>query len=87
MNTATVSIPREGVKVRIHICEGANTYFKKNSSKIFACICASANTGPTCICAKINSSRLFSCMYCFRAGGYLGTFRGVLSDCSFRLSF
>ena len=29
MNTATVSIQREGAKVRIHICEGANTYFNQ----------------------------------------------------------
>ena len=31
VNTATVSIQTEGAKVRIHICEGANTYFKNNS--------------------------------------------------------
>ena len=35
VNTATVSIQTEGAKVRIHICKGANTYFKKSSSKIF----------------------------------------------------
>ena len=71
MNTATVSIQTEGAKVRIHICEGANTYFKNNSSNIFSCIRASANTGPACIRAKINSPRIFSCMYWFCAGGYL----------------
>ena len=50
--------------------QSANTFFKKNSSKIFSCIRTSANTGPTCIRAKINSSRIFSCMYRFCAGGY-----------------
>ena len=33
MNTATVSIQTEGAKVKIHICEGANTHFENNSSK------------------------------------------------------
>ena len=47
----------------------ANTYFKNNSSKLFSCIRTSANTGPTCIRSKINSSRSFSCMYRFCAGG------------------
>ena len=76
MNTATVSIQREGAKVRIHSCELANTYFKNDSSKLFSFICASATTGPTCICAKVNSSRFFACMYRFvpRGGGV--TFRG-----------
>ena len=37
--------------------QSANTYFKNNSSKIFSCIRTHANTGPTCIRAKINSSR------------------------------
>ena len=50
--------------------QSANTYFKNNSSKIFSCIRTHANTGPTCIRAKINSSRFFSCMYRFCAGGY-----------------
>ena len=59
VNTATVSMQGERAKVRIHIGEGANTYFKKNFSKIVSCICASANTGPTCNRAKINSSRIF----------------------------
>ena len=59
VNTATVSIQREGAKVRIHICEGANTYLKNDSSKLFSCIGASANTGPTCIRTTINSSRFF----------------------------
>ena len=59
MNTTTASIQTEGAKVRIHICAGANTYFKHDSSKIVSCICASANTGPACIRAKINSPRLF----------------------------
>ena len=49
--------------------QSANTYFKNNSLKIFSCIRTSANTGPTCIRAKINSSRFFSCMYRFCAGG------------------
>ena len=69
VNTATVSIQREGAKVRIHICEGANTYFKNNSSNIFSCIGRSANTGPTCIRAKIDSPGFFSGMYWFCAGG------------------
>ena len=45
--------------------------FQNNSSKIFSCIGTHANTGPTCIRAKIYSSRIFSCMYRFCAGGYL----------------
>ena len=57
--------------MRIHASEGANTCFQNNSSKVFSCIRASANTGPTCICAKINSSRIISCMYWFCAGGYV----------------
>ena len=52
-----------------YICEGANTYFKNNSSEVFSCICASANTGPTCIHKKVNSSRLFSLMYWFCTWG------------------
>ena len=35
MNAATVSIQREGAEGQIHICEGANTYFKNNSKRIF----------------------------------------------------
>ena len=35
VNTATVFIETDGAKVRIHICEGANTHFKKNSSCVF----------------------------------------------------
>ena len=69
MNTATASIQTEEAKVRIHICEGANTYFKNNSSKIFSCIRASANTGPACIRAKINSPRLFPACIGFVPGG------------------
>ena len=57
--------------MRVHICEGADTYFKNNSSNIFSCIGVSANTGPACICAKVNSSRIVSCMYWFCAGGYV----------------
>ena len=51
--------------------QSANTYFEKNSSKIVSCIRTHVNTGPTCIRAKINSSRNFSCMYRFCAGGYV----------------
>ena len=69
MNTATLSIKTEGAKVRIHICEGANTYFKHNSSNIFPCIRASANTGPTFIHAKINSPRFFHACIGFVPGG------------------
>ena len=39
--------------------QSTNTYFKNNSSNIFSCIRTHANTGPTCIRAKINSSRIF----------------------------
>ena len=67
--TATVSIQREGVNVQIHVCEGANTYCKNNSSIILSCICASANTGPACTCAKINSSRFFPACTGFVPGG------------------
>ena len=66
VNTATVCIQRKGEKVRMHICDGANTYFKNNSSNRISCIYASANTGPTCIRANFNSSRFFACMYWFR---------------------
>ena len=45
--------------------QSANTYFENNSSIIFSCIRTSANTGSTCIRAKINSSRFFSCRYRF----------------------
>ena len=69
VNTATVSIQTEGARVGIHVWEGANTYFRNKSSKIFSCICASANTGPTCIRANINFPRFFSCMYWFCARG------------------
>ena len=68
MNTATASIQTKGAKVRIRICEGANTYLKNNSSEIFSCIHASANTGPARIRAKINSREMFYCMYWFCAG-------------------
>ena len=44
-------------------------YVENDSSKIFSCISASANTGPACIHSKINSPRNFSCMYWFCAGG------------------
>ena len=49
------------------------------SSKIFSCICASANTGPACIRAKINSPIIFSCMYWFCAGGYFLAARQFIS--------
>ena len=62
-NTGTMSIQRAGPK-----CE---YIFQNNSSIIFSCIRTSANTGSTCIRAKINSSRFFSCMYRFCAGGNL----------------
>ena len=62
-NTGTISIQRAG--------QSANRYCKNNSSTAFSCICTSANTGPTCIRAKNNSSRIVSCMYRFCAGGYL----------------
>ena len=76
MNAATVSIQREGGEGQIHICEGANTYFKNNSSNVFSCICASANTGPTCMCAKMNSSRFFPACIGFVPGGNEGGPRG-----------
>ena len=43
--------------------------WKMITPKIFSWMCASANTGPACIRAKINSTRMFSCMYWFCAGG------------------
>ena len=76
MNAATVAIQREGAKGQIHICEGANTYFKNNSSNIFSCICVSANTGPTCMCAKNNSSIIFPACIGFVPGGNEGGPRG-----------
>ena len=60
-----------GARVGIHIWEGANTYFRDNPSKVFSCICASANTGPTCIHAKINSPRIFPACIGFVPGGTL----------------
>ena len=60
-NTDTISIQRAG--------QSANTYFKNNSSKIFSCIRTRANTGPTCIRAKINSSRFFPAYIGFVPGG------------------
>ena len=56
-------------KVRIRICEAATTCFKNNSSKIFTCICMSANTGPTYICAEMNFSRIFPACIDFVRGG------------------
>ena len=49
--------------------QSANTYFKNNSSKIVSCIRTSANTGPTCIRAKLNSSRIFPACIGFVPGG------------------
>ena len=46
-------------------------YAENDSSTIVSCIRASANTGPACIRGKINSPRIFSCMYWFCAGGYV----------------
>ena len=46
-----------------------NTYFKNNSSKIFSCICASANTGPTCILAKLIPQDVFPACIGFVPGG------------------
>ena len=64
------------------ICTETNSqefgkYVENNCSKILSCIRASASTGPACIRAKINSSRMFSCMYWFCAGGYFH--RGFLA--------
>ena len=64
MNTAAISMQRDGGR-------GANTNFKMNSSIIFSCVRASANAGPTCIRATIDSSTMLSCMYWFWAGGYV----------------
>ena len=63
MNTAPVSIQREGV--RIHICQGENAYFKNNSQMYLPVLRESE-----CICTKINSSRNVSCMHWFYARGY-----------------
>ena len=68
---------RRRAKVRIHTCEGANTYFKMKFSKIFSSIRA-CEYRPKCIRAKINSPRLFSWLYWFCAGGViLEQLRGV----------
>ena len=64
-NTGAACIRTEWIPLRIW----HNTR-ENDSSKIFSCIRASANTGPACIRAKINSPRIFSCMYWFCAGGY-----------------
>ena len=85
VNTATASIQWEGrAKVRKHTCEGANTYFKNNSSKHISCTCASANTGPTCIRAKINPQEAFPACSGFVPGGTAGHFFEVI--CALRLA-
>ena len=44
-------------------------YSGNTSSKIFSCIRASANTGPACIRAKMNSPRIFPAYIGFVPGG------------------
>ena len=45
------------------------SYAENDSSKIFSCIRASANTGPACIREKITSPRIFSAFIGFVPGG------------------
>ena len=59
MNTATVSTQREGAKVRIHICEGANTYFKNNSSKQFPVFARVQIQAPYVFTQKLIPQELF----------------------------
>ena len=56
---------------RVNSPKNLAKYSGNTSSNIFSCIRGSANTGPACIRAKINSPRCFSCMYWFCAGGLL----------------
>ena len=49
-------------------------YSGNTSSKIFSCIRASANTGPSCIRAKINSPRFFPACIGFVPGGNIKAF-------------
>ena len=55
---------------RVNFPKNLAKYSGNTSSKIFSCIRASADAGPACIRAKINSPRIFSCMYWFCAGTY-----------------
>ena len=48
--------------------KGANTYFKNSSSRVFTVFARVRIQAPACIRTKINSSRMFSCMYRFCAG-------------------
>ena len=57
---------------RIEFLQESSYSAENDPSKIFSCIRASANTGPACIRANINSPRILSCMYWFCAGGYCG---------------
>ena len=67
---------------RVNSPKNLSKYSGNTCSKIFSCIRASANTGPACIRAKINSPRDFSCMYWFCAGGsvYVTFFFPELED-------
>ena len=69
MNTATVSIQREGVKVRIHICEGASTDFKSNSSTIFSVFARVRIQAPYVFAQKSIPKVIFPACIGFVPGG------------------
>ena len=72
MNTATVSIQREAAKVRIHTCEGANTYFKNNSQKTFPVFARVRIQAPHAFAQKLTPLDVFpACIGWFVPGGTL----------------
>ena len=54
---------------RIEFLQESSYSAENDPSKIFSCIRASANTGPACIRAKINSPRIFPACIGFVPGG------------------
>ena len=69
--TATVSIRRDGAKVRIQNCEGANTYFKNNSSKIFSVLARVRIQAPHVFVQKLIPQDFFPACIGFVPGGNL----------------
>ena len=69
MSTATVSIQREGAKVRIHICEDANTYFKNNSSKILPVFARVRIQAPHVFAQKLIPKEIYPACIGFVPGG------------------
>ena len=55
-------------------------YAENNSSKIFSCICASANTGSACIRAKTISPGIVPACIGFVPGGKVGNGNFLISS-------